>query len=185
MTIKLTTGDKFGRLTVVALAGSSPSKQHLWVCKCACGNTCTVTAAALNNKARPTKSCGCLRVEACQIARRGLKGASGQSKLYKAYTTGAKKRNLKWDLSKSDFQHLTHLPCHYCGANPSQLSHRSGTHGDYVYNGLDRLDNKLGYMLSNVVPCCKVCNFAKHTQPYEDFITWIKQVYANLNLDQP
>jgi hypothetical protein len=182
MTIKLKAGDKFGRLTVVESAGSSSGKQRLWICKCSCGNTVTVTATALNGKSRPTKSCGCLRIEICQAARRGLKGASGQSKLYKAYTAGAKKRNLKWDLSKSDFRRLTQLYCHYCGAAPSQVSRRSGTHGDYVYNGLDRVDNKLGYLLSNVVACCGDCNLAKRARELGDYLTWLKRSYDHLSL---
>jgi hypothetical protein len=52
--------------------------------------------------------------------------------------------------------------------------------GDYVYNGIDRLDSSRGYEMGNVVPCCKQCNWAKNDIPYDEFLDWIKRVHRNL-----
>ena len=54
-------GRKFSRLEVLYDAGTSYSGHSLWICKCECGNRCTVTAT--NLKTGHTRSCGCLVVE--------------------------------------------------------------------------------------------------------------------------
>ena len=54
-------GRVFGRLQVVARAGSTDRARPLWRCRCACGNEPIVLAAYL--LAGRTRSCGCLRVE--------------------------------------------------------------------------------------------------------------------------
>lgn len=55
------TGSRFGRLTVVGRAGTSPSKKVLWLCNCDCGEQATCIAQELTTGS--TKSCGCLRRE--------------------------------------------------------------------------------------------------------------------------
>jgi hypothetical protein len=42
-----------------------------------------------------------------------------------------------------------------------------------VYNGIDRKNNRLGYFSANVVSCCVVCNKAKRTMPYEEFVAYL------------
>ena len=56
-------GRVFGRLQVVARAGSTDRTpaRPLWRCRCACGNEPIVLAAYL--LAGRTRSCGCLRAE--------------------------------------------------------------------------------------------------------------------------
>ncbi|MGJ4945153.1 HNH endonuclease signature motif containing protein [Bradyrhizobium sp. HKCCYLS1011] len=50
----------------------------------------------------------------------------------------------------------------------------------YVCNGIDRKDNGQGYTIENCVPCCSVCNHAKHTMGYEQFIMWISRAYHHV-----
>ena len=71
-----------------------------------------------------------------------------------------------------EFKILTKENCHYCGAEPSAAGKRTTGNrtSNYTYNGLDRKDNKKGYEKDNVVPCCGICNHAKHTMNYEDFL---------------
>ena len=56
-------GRVFGRLQVVARAGSTDRTpaRPLWRCRCTCGNEPIVLAAYL--LAGRTRSCGCLRAE--------------------------------------------------------------------------------------------------------------------------
>ena len=51
---------------------------------------------------------------------------------------------------------------------------------DYLLkcNGIDRIDSSQGYTNENSVPCCTFCNFAKHTMGKDDFLAWVKRVYA-------
>ena len=44
---------------------------------------------------------------------------------------------------------------------------RNECNGQYLYNGIDRIDNKLGYIKGNMTPCCKICNHAKHDLTFE------------------
>ncbi len=48
----------------------------------------------------------------------------------------------------------------------------------FPFNGVDRIDSKKGYEETNVVPCCKMCNFAKKELKYEEFMVWINRLKA-------
>jgi hypothetical protein len=54
------TGKKFGRWTVLKLAGRRGTN-WLWKCQCACGRTGTVPGGALSKKIKPGKSTQCRR----------------------------------------------------------------------------------------------------------------------------
>ena len=95
----------------------------------------------------------------------------------------AKNRNLKFELSKDQFKKLTKLPCYYCGKEPKQeiLKADKGNpgNGKYIYNGIDRIDNKKGYTIDNCVSCCKNCNNGKKDMGKEEFFSWISDVYRH------
>jgi hypothetical protein len=42
----------------------------------------------------------------------------------------------------------------------------------FLHNGIDRLDNALGYTTANSVPCCKPCNQAKNDRSVDEFRDW-------------
>ena len=42
-------GQRFGKLTVIAPAESSATRQARWLCRCDCGNECVVFASNLKN----------------------------------------------------------------------------------------------------------------------------------------
>lgn len=192
-------GKTFGQLTVIAVLNElSVSKTALVTCKCSCGKTINIRSASLMSG--HTRSCGCRKQdkktrEAQAISRSATmrkkypKGYAGKNKLYAAYKKGAKDRNLCFCLSKSEFFKLTKENCYYCGIAPKQI-HKGTTgkkgkfvkidHGDYTYNGIDRVDNTIGYTLDNCVPCCKVCNMAKMKHNKKDFINWISKAYQHL-----
>lgn len=82
-------------------------------------------------------------------------------------------------LSKEDFDAIIEQDCHYCGEPPAmRLYHNNRGH---PFNGIDRRDNAVGYVLSNVVPCCKVCNNAKKDLSYESFLSWVRKISAHLD----
>lgn len=56
------TGQTFGRLTVVGLAGRD-DRYVFWHCRCECGNLSVVRGQGLTNGSTPIKSCGCLQRE--------------------------------------------------------------------------------------------------------------------------
>ena len=55
------TGKQFGRLTVIKDTGKKQGAEHLWECKCECGNT--LITRGVNLREGSTQSCGCLKQE--------------------------------------------------------------------------------------------------------------------------
>jgi|WetSurMetagenome_2_1015567.scaffolds.fasta_scaffold02484_13 hypothetical protein len=174
--LKDLTGQVYGDLTVVK-QGKNIRTHAAWVCKCTCGKQRLVRSDYLQRG--KTKNCG----SRCPL----LKGSYAQTCLYHVYKyTCAKSRGLEFTLTREQFSKLISKPCHYCGCQPNQ-KFSTPTKTDYCkYNGLDRLNNKLGYTLRNVVPCCLQCNRSKCTLSVGEFFSWLKQVYeySNVNEDQ-
>lgn len=54
-------GQRFGKLVVIARAGSTPQRQALWTCECDCGATTVVSGNDLRRG--HTTSCGCFRAD--------------------------------------------------------------------------------------------------------------------------
>ena len=61
------TGQRFGRLTVIERQANNKHGKTMWICKCDCGNMCTVCGGDLVSGT--TKSCGCLQKEQLTINR--------------------------------------------------------------------------------------------------------------------
>lgn len=92
-------------------------------------------------------------------------------------------------LKIDQFYQLTQLNCFYCNLPPSNINNKAQISkgysqyakdtGNFIYNGLDRLDNALKHNWSNVVACCKRCNFAKSDRTFDDFLAWIDIIEQN------
>ena len=65
------TGQKFGRLSVVADTGKRRHSYVVWLCRCDCGNVTEVISDSL--KRGNTKSCGCLHDELAAERIKGVK----------------------------------------------------------------------------------------------------------------
>lgn len=57
------TGQRFGRLLVIAYLGRDTRKQPIWLTKCDCGTLSRKRASDLMGEGNKTRSCGCLRKE--------------------------------------------------------------------------------------------------------------------------
>lgn len=57
---------------------------------------------------------------------------------------------------------------------------RMGGYGEFV-NGIDRVDNSLGYVADNCVPCCEACNRAKLQMSSTDFINLANRIVTHQN----
>jgi hypothetical protein len=85
-----------------------------------------------------------------------------------AQKESAKTRGLQFELTQLECAELLCASCNYC--NKSASPHIG------VYNGIDRIDSNVGYLLNNCVSCCKYCNYAKSNYTLEEFISWIKRI---------
>lgn len=107
------------------------------------------------------------------------KGHAARNKVVSYYKRCAKNRDLSFNLTNEEVYTFFTNDCHYCGAYPATVyKHKSG---NFVYNGIDRKDNDLGYTKENCVSCCKMCNLAKRDVSYEDFLKWIQKLVKNIN----
>lgn len=90
-----------------------------------------------------------------RIRRRGKESAI--HRLYQKYIWVCSKKNVYWGITEELFNELTSSDCAYCGKPPTtSVQARS-----YPFTGIDRKDPDLGYLETNVVPCCTECNFIK------------------------
>ena len=167
-------GQKFNFLTLEAFAYKDKNSKQFYICKCDCGTVKNICLGDL--KSNRTKSCGCLRVATLQ--QRALPyGVSSSKHLFNRYIRAATKRNLEWQLKYDMFLIITSDNCHYCGVKPSQTYRANANfgNGNYIYNGIDRIDNKKGYFINNCVSCCWICNRAKLDLSYNEFIEYIER----------
>lgn len=89
-------------------------------------------------------------------------------KLYHDYKHGASRRKLYFNLSWDFFTKIIFQNCFYCNRKPFQV-YSSGL-SKMTRTGIDRVENHIGYLESNCVPCCKDCNYSKRNKPFSDFI---------------
>lgn len=108
-------------------------------------------------------------------------GHAARRGLLADYQTAARNRSLEWALSDDAFFDLTKSLCFYCGTPPARVR-RVSRNGEYLFNGVDRVDNLKGYVSDNVVPCCATCNHAKCQMSVTDFRSWVRRVAQHLGL---
>lgn len=161
-------GSKFGKLTITKdLQKRNKHGHRLFELTCDCGNTKigTVTKA---------RSCGCLYSEV-------KKPEIIEQDFFNRNKRSAVKKHKAFDLTIEEFRKIIYNDCYYCGRKPN-ANFRSKT--EKLHHGIDRVDNSIGYIKENCVPCCKDCNLAKRTLSKENFLNLIKMIYEHHKLDQ-
>jgi len=188
------TGQRSGMLKVVEYAGTRQYPGHncttaVWKCVCDCGGVKLVPSKGITSG--HTKSCGCVKYRGLNILgdtphNRLRYGEARFHDLFVAYKRSAKARNREFALDIETFRALTKGNCFYCGKEPAQqISAGKDCYGHYIYNGVDRIDNALGYVAGNVRSCCKHCNTAKASMTECEFLAWITKVYNHSVLLPP
>lgn len=158
-------------MKVLVWLGKTDTKHHdgtfLHQYECFCGKS--FLAIPRYVRFMKTVSCGCHRKSGGKKYALGKTPAnalldpeeSSFNALYSSYKCSARNKNLPFDLLKEDFKTLTKRNCHFCGDTPSREYKHKWSSANYVYNGLDRKDNKLGYSIDNCLPCCSYCSLFK------------------------
>ena len=165
------TGEKFGRLTVIS-SYRKPGKGTWCLCECTDGARLEVKLSKLRNGS--TQSCGCLATEKLEDSREARTldtGLAAFQALYAIYKSNAARRGLCFELTKAEFRNLTGQNCHYCGAPPVPNSYHGN--GKYSYNGIDRVNNEIGYVHENCKPACQFCNRVKSNLSVSAFKEWV------------
>lgn len=180
------TGQKFGRLTVLSqdFSGTLSGGGTHWKCLCDCGRT--VIRRGHSMRIGDVKTCGCgshpLKYEDASRC--------AFNELLNQYKKNARKTQRVFSLTNDEFRFLTSSNCHYCGEPPSQLGcfrdrSKNSVRQPYLANGIDRVSNEIGYVLSNCVACCKRCNWMKATLSFEEFVGHLRKVLHHLDTLEP
>lgn len=196
------TGQVFGRLTVVRKA----PEPCMWECVCTCGSVRLYTGT--NLRTGNTTSCGCLHREQLAASNRDLKtvrepwladmtlyvrrlgyrtnrrtsGQLGSNQFRSTPGTPASAHpSLQWGLDLDTYTRLVTAPCFYCGQLPQQTPHGVWMRGlDLKRNGIDRVNNAVGYVPGNCVSCCTSCNREKRAQTQAEFLENTRRRYEHL-----
>jgi 5-methylcytosine-specific restriction endonuclease McrA len=175
-------GKRYGKLVVLEIAGEDARGCKFYLCQCDCGERTTVHTGNLRRAKSTTFSCGCnnrVNEERFLIQIR---------KTYSSYADGKKsdrpyRKNKAFELNLNDIKELVFANCNYCGSKPSNYRtySRDKTKFHIKFNGIDRVDNNVGYIRKNCVPCCKICNYAKNTMTLKEFYSWLNKAYKYSN----
>lgn len=171
--LKDLTGQTFGRLTVLDRYPVNHSHGNArWVVECSCGTIQISRSCHLLNG--HATSCGCWNEE-----KKRLKGFTREifvRHMFDRYRKAAARRDVFWNLTVDQVDGFISGNCFYCGVEPQFRNAMRGNIGAFLYNGIDRLANYLGYFPENCVSCCGVCNIAKQDMPLHQFMTWLARV---------
>lgn len=179
MEIRQSTRDKYigkvyGYVTVLEVTRRDSNNPHHYFVfgRCKCG---TEREFRLSNLQRThghaTVSCGCYGKEQRRKAnigntrQRHEAGANAQRTVFGRYVIQARKSGRTFDLTLDELVSIASQPCYYCGAPPSNVCTPGNAHGSFIYSGIDRVDNSLGYSRLNCVAACKRCNGVKNAMP--------------------
>lgn len=165
---------QFGDLTVLGVGPNKVSKSgrtyKTFVCQCKCNKI--ITKQATNIISGGIKNCGCRKHKLG-------KGESSFQRVYKQYMKTAMAANREFALTEHEVRTLTSANCYYCNTGPSNTMNVGRAYGEYKYNGIDRVNNDHGYTITNVVTCCKHCNYAKRNMTLSDFLNLIQKIYQH------
>lgn len=179
-------GKRFGKLVVVKYLGrkhigKSERIEPIYLCECDCGNTKEIRRHSLVSSG--TSSCGCYKNNPHFNRRVGRFNKHASLKLL-SIKQGAAKRGLEYKLDDSYATSLINSNCYYCGCLPCSETKDLTYDESTLFNGIDRIDSSKGYVIGNVVPCCKWCNQAKSTMSQADFYIWVQRINSNFTLDK-
>lgn len=143
--------------------------------RCDCGKEKIIRGRSITNNSN--KSCGCKRKLYARRGKRLKEVNTAIKKLYSMYRTRAVNKNIEFTLSMYEFKNITQLNCFYCKTIPANKMKKR--YDEYIYNGIDRLDNSIGYTQKNSVPCCYDCNTKKGSITKEMIIKLYEYFYKN------
>lgn len=84
---------------------------------------------------------------------------------FENYKRCAFDKQLPFEFEYIEYEEIVHCKCHYCG----------NLH-DKGFNGIVRIDSKIGYIKTNCVSCCETCNMMKGCLSMDVFIQIIEHI---------
>ena len=187
-------GRRFSRLVVLSRVGSDTyasksriRKRSLYRCQCDCGTE--IVCLGISLRSGNTESCGCLQKDAALrniataiVACTKPEGTAAKNTAIYNYKFNASERGLSWNLSDEQAIVLFTGNCFYCGKTPGPKNTKSEklrNYRNFYRNGIDRIDNTVGYELDNCVACCWECNRMKNAMQQHDFLNHVAKIASH------
>lgn len=148
-------GSRFGLLVTVARIADT----RVVLCRCDCGTEVRLHWSQLGQR----RSCGCLPPN------RLPPRVAARNRMFTRRRADARARGKTFALTQEQAFVLFDEPCHYCGAEPSNVATPRTRPQEFRFSGIDRVDNREGYSPGNVVACCATCNRMKLELSVSDF----------------
>lgn len=163
----LNIGEKHTRNTVIDVKHGSGKVNYL--VQCDCGDFRWARSDILKKNKWGCKSC------AKELGRKKFGEEHSINNAWKSLTNNAKNRGILVEISKEDFVQIAKMDCFYCGEHPKEKIYYDQPEWSTPakLNGIDRVDNSIGYTLDNIVASCYICNRGKMDLSLEDFKAWI------------
>lgn len=170
-------GMRFGKWTVLR-QWTAPGPYTMVSVRCDCGLEAERRKSAIVGG--QSLGCNSCREPSTRFKQpRDLSDKSAFNYVISTYRRRSRKKNIPFEIDRQSFRDLTQKLCFYCDGAPSNTTKGAYKNSvSYVYNGLDRIDSSQGYVLGNVVPCCKYCNIMKSDLTHDEFFERINQLVA-------
>lgn len=179
----LLSNENFGDIVVL----SSMDNDSL-ECQCFCGTVFSIKRKSIRTGS--VKSCGCLTRE----LRYKEPGVAAHAKIFATYRANAKSRSLEFSLTRDEVRNLVTKPCDICGDGPvpynpyikkdgsmikgnSPIAKETADRAWILSNGIDRINNEIGYILSNCQTSCFPCNEMKMDTSYSVFLNQVRKIH--------
>lgn len=160
----------------------SNKKYPIYKANCkACNKEVAIPAPRLTSG--EFKSCGCSRKLSEKDKNDQSINTPAFNRLFSKMKKGAKERGYLFEIEKELVYSLIKSKCYYCSSAP-MTEYKSCKERGLLYNGIDRINNSLGYIESNIVPCCFFCNSMKSNKDLNLFLVKIEEIYNNLKLSK-
>lgn len=177
--MKLEIGLKIGKLEIIGRAYNYKMKGG-FTAQCECGNILKAfTKKDLNNKIKNLEKGKIIACKDCTNIDY-IKERTDLQKyryIYNAYKKSANVRGHEFNVDRIIFTKLILSPCVYCGTqNSNERIDRLNPKEKITYNGIDRVNNSIGYIIGNIVSCCNICNKMKGTLTEDEFYEHLNKI---------
>jgi hypothetical protein len=88
---------------------------------------------------------------------------------YASYRSRAEKKELEFAITNDNYKSIILQDCYLCGKKSTETN----------TNGIDRVDNTIGYTVDNCKACCKECNHMKNNFGLEELLCKFERIQDN------
>lgn len=162
-------GLKLNKVTLLRCIGKNKYSSYIYDALCDCGKK--FICEGNDVKTERLRSCGCQKYQHAKDNADYI--GTLWNELFCDYRIKAKQRSLDFFIDKKNLISMANKRCHYCNSEPRNTKKHKSLEYSIQYNGIDRLNNDIGYILENCVPCCYFCNQAKHSMTVDKFKDWV------------